>query len=303
MDRWPNVNRSLKRIRIPDPMAPHARSWLALDLIGVACDEYGKPTWREERKLRARRTARPLPQSDRDFLRHFAIAIAFSQSSRSSIIRTLVQSPEFDNAFEDFDPHKLSQRDPSEIVSTHWYLVKHIRFRGKITSTVNCARVVVKIAAEHGSFVAYLRSFRIPRRLHTASDIERFWTEFERLRRDLRIRAMPFFGSTTSLLQLLLDLDYDSVKPDLIVMRLARRIGIVDRETGDRALRSAARLVQEYAVARAVRAPLVDLQLLAFGGQTGSRDLLRERFCPPSDPCSAMGCPVGKQGLCEAFRA
>ena len=34
---------------------------------------------------------------------------------------------------------------------------------------------------------------------------------------------MPFFRSTTSLLQLLLDLDYDSIKPDLIVIVSSRQ--------------------------------------------------------------------------------
>lgn len=114
---------------------------------------------------------------------------------------------------------------------------------------------------------------------------------------------MPFFRSTTSLLQLLLDLDYDSVKPDLIVMRLARRIGMTDRELGDRHLRKVAREVQLYAVNRGVRAQAVDLEMLAFGGQTGSRTLLNKRFCPPSDPCRNHTCALGRKGLCKASQS
>ena len=75
---------------------------------------------------------------------------------------------------------------------------------------------------------------------------------------------------------------------------------MVEKETGDRQLRLVARGIQEYAVAREIRAQAVDLQLLAFGGQTGSRELLTQRFCPASDPCENRDCVIGRKGLCKA---
>lgn len=275
--------------------------WQALDLIGHTCNSFGGQDWKKESKVRARKAPRSLP-SDQIMARHFAIAIAFSQGARSSTIRQLIQEPRFEEAFANFDPIDLSVQNPDQIITTHWNWLSPIRFRSKVGRIVRCATVLNDIAQEHGSFAIYLRSYRIPRRLHQLRDVDRFWNQFDKLQKDLKARRMPFFQSTTSLLQLLLDLDYDSVKPDLIVMRLARRIGITDKETGDKQLRRTARAIQEYAVDNQIRPPLVDLQMLAFGGQTGSRQLLTEKFCPASDPCSNSICPVGTAGLCVAHR-
>ena len=77
---------------------------------------------------------------------------------------------------------------------------------------------------------------------------------------------MPFFRHTTSLLQLLLDLDHDAIKPDLIVMRLCRRLGIASKEVGDKHFRHAVRFLQEYTVQRKISARALDWALLAFGG-------------------------------------
>lgn len=233
-------------------------------------------------------------------MRRFVVAIAYSQGARSSIVRDLVEQPFFREAFADFDPVRLSRKQPKAILRRYWDRLGHIRFKGKIGRIVECAKVLNRVSREFGSFAAYLSSFRIPRRLRAQEDIDQFWERFDLLRRDLADRKMPFFRSTTSLLQLLLDLDYDSVKPDLIVMRLARRIGMVEREVGDKHLRAAARKTQEYAVSRGIRAQAVDLQMLAYGGQTGARQLLKTRFCPASDPCTNRECVVGRNGLCNA---
>lgn len=271
----------------------------ALDLIGQACAESAAPEWQAEWRDRTRRTPRRLPDN-RGMMRHFAVAIAYSQGARSSEIRKLVRSSVFARAFLHFDPVELGRKRPETILRHFWHRLGHMRYRGKVARIVGCARVLNQISGEYGSFATYLRSYRIPRRLKTVNDIEHFWGRFDRIQADLRKRDMPFFRSTTSLLQLLLDLDYDSVKPDLIVMRLARRIGMVERETGDRQLRSVARQVQEFAVARGLRAQAIDLELLAFGGQTGSRQLLETHFCPASDPCEHPDCAIGRKGLCKS---
>ena len=144
-------------------------------------------------------------------------------------------------------------------------------------------------------------------RMKPASILERHWAHLSsmrfrgKVRADLRQREMPFFRSTTSLLQLLLDLDFDSVKPDLIVMRLARRIGLVERELGEPHFRAATKAIQRYAIERGLRARSLDLAMLAFGGQTGTRDLLSRRFCPPFDPCGNASCPLAGKLLCKAF--
>ena len=276
--------------------------WEALDLIGESCSSHAGPDWHIEWRQRSRKSPLPLPD-DQGMLWHFAVAIAFSQGARSSSVRYLVREPVFAEAFSDFEPGRLARKNPEVILRRYWFRLGHMRYKTKVRSIVGCAKVLNKISKEFGSFALYLKSFRVPRRLRSARDLERFWEHFDHLLADLREREMPFFRSTTSLLQLLLDLDYDSVKPDLIVMRLARRIGMVERETGDKHLRLVARKVQQYALTRDVRAQAVDLQLLAFGGQTGSRELLNTRFCPASDPCSNSNCAVGKKKLCNAVHS
>ena len=233
-------------------------------------------------------------------MRRLCVAIAYSQGARSSMISGLIETPAFKEAFAGFDPAALARRDPARILATYWTRLGHFRFRGKIPRIVQCARVLNGIIRDYGSFAAYLEGFQIPHRIRNATHLDQFWQCFNALQSDLRRREMPFFRSTTSLLQLLLDLDYDSVKPDLIVMRLARRIGIVDRETGERAFRQCVRFLHEYSISKSCRAAELDLALLAFGGQTGAGQLLTQRFCPASDPCHHATCVVGANHLCNA---
>ncbi len=271
----------------------------AVAVILKLCDASATPEWREEIARRSRRFFDPLPD-DHEIMRRICVAIAYSQGSRSSLIGGLIQTPVFKEAFASFVPAALARRNPERILANYWKHLTLFRFRNKVCRIVLCARILNKIIRDCGSFAAYLESFQIPRRIRTAAHIEQFWQRFNTLQFDLRRREMPFFRSTTSLLQLLLDLDYDSIKPDLIVMRLARRLGIVNRETGDLAFRQCVRFLQEYSIANSCRAAELDLALLAFGGQTGARQLLTQNFCPAADPCHHPACRVGRDRLCSA---
>ncbi|MCB1079693.1 MAG: hypothetical protein KDM64_17885, partial [Verrucomicrobiae bacterium] len=126
------------------------------------------------------------------------------------------------------------------------------------------------IEAEHGTFAKYLRSFRLPKRVMTEADLRSFWTQFDVLQADLKRRGIPFFANTTSLLQLLIDLDHDALKPDLIVMRVGLQWGIVSREKGNPALRQAVRALQEYGLDRGRRPLAVDWVVLTHGRQKGA---------------------------------
>lgn len=274
--------------------------WIALDKIAQQCDSTGTIKWKKEHRLRTVQRPRPIP-NDEQLLKHFAIAIAYSQGAPSAVITELIETNVFATSFQHFDIKKLSATDPQNILDSYWSDLSAMRFRGKVGSIIQSAQVLASIQCSNSSFARYLRSFKIPRRLNTAADIDRFWSNFEKLRHDLVKRKMPFFRSTTSLLQLLLDLDYDSVKPDLIVMRLAKRIGLVESEKGDKHLRLATRSIQEYALARSIRPSVVDLQLLAHGGQTRARKLLNKRFCVPTSTCKQLHCTLGPAHLCSAY--
>jgi 3-methyladenine DNA glycosylase Tag len=271
----------------------------ALDLLRQHCHASATPGWHLEMGGRTQRSPRPIP-SDQEIMRHICVAIAYSQGARSSQIGVIIETPVFKEAFADFDPVALAQRKPNEILKKYWSRLGFFRFKGKIHQIVLCAKVLNEIARDHGSFGNHLKKFQIPQRIRTTEHLDEFWRQFDVLQRDLQRRGMPFFRSTTSLLQLLLDLDFDTVKPDLIVMRLARRLGIVGREEGDRAFRECARFLQTYSIGESCRASELDLALLAFGGQTGASRLLTQRFCPPSDPCHHSACPLGANGLCMA---
>jgi 3-methyladenine DNA glycosylase Tag len=234
-------------------------------------------------------------------MRRICVAIAFSQGAQSRLIEKLIDRPVFSEAFANFDIDRLARKKPEAIRRRYWKSLGHMRFKGKVDAMVNAAKVMRDLAMEHGSFAEYLKSFQIPQRLKSEGDVDQFWEGLLLLRADLRSRKMPFFQNTTSLLQLLLDLDHDAVKPDLIIMRLARRIGMVEKETGEANLQEVVRQVQKFAISRGMRASLVDLQILAFGGQSSASQLLSRRFCPASDPCENRDCVIGRKGLCNAF--
>ena len=279
-----------------------ANAWRALDEIRPICEQVGTEQWRTELAPRLKSNSRRLPD-DRGMMRIFAVAIAYSQNAQSKQVSVLIETDEFCQAFADFDPAKLAREKSSVILGRHWASLSSMRFRGKVERIVQCAQVLCGIQKKFGSFTLYLRSFKIPQRLLSGDDFDAFWERFDLLRADLWQREMPFFRSTTSLLQLLLDLDFDSVKPDLIVMRLARRIGLVEREKGEPHFRAATKGIQRYAIERGLRACSLDLVMLAFGGQTGMRDLLSQRFCPAVDPCRNAECSVGRKRLCSALEA
>jgi 3-methyladenine DNA glycosylase Tag len=273
----------------------------ALDGIVELCGKHSRP----EFSLEIARRSREMPRREltsRFVMREMCVAIAFSQGARSALVGELIESDVFRAAFAEFDPAELRKRSATKIVRAHWRELSVIRFREKITRIVRCAQVLHSIETEHGSFDGFLKSFGIPQRIHSLADIGVFWSCFDSLQAVMKRRRMPFFRSTTSLLQLLLQLDYDCIKPDLIVMRLALRIGLVPRETGDRNLRRATRAVQEYTVHKGIRANAMDWYLLAFGGQSGAKRHLNQSFCPSRGACNNMHCAVGRDRQCGDFK-
>ena len=271
----------------------------SLNVLAEACSQAKTSEYTKQLRERSTKQPKKLPD-DQGMMRHVCIAIAYSQNTQSKRIGELIETQAFRSAFKDFDPTKLSRANPVSILSKYWHKLSAMRFKNKIERIVACAKVIKSVSKEYGSFASYLNAWSIPRRIRRKSDFNAFWEGFDKLQLDLTVRKMPFFQSTTSLLQLLLDLDYDSAKPDLVVMRLGRRLGMVEKETGDKHFRALTQQIQLYAVKSGVRPPAIDLMMLAFGGQTGARDLLTEYYCPSKDPCRHSTCPLGQMLLCGA---
>ncbi len=94
----------------------------------------------------------------------------------------------------------------------------------------------------------------------------------------METEKIPFFKCTTSLLHFLLSIGYDCIKPDIIVMMVAKKGNIVPSETGDGNRRKVVRDIQLYSVDRQIRPSVVDLYFLIYGGQTGVTHLVHPWF-------------------------
>ena len=265
VDAWKEINRE--------------KIYSNLDSIISHCKSDGKQEWREEYSRRLNPLHSRIP-SDQGIMKRFCVAIAYSQGTRSKSIHPLVRSKVFKEAFIGFDFRKLAKADPEAILEKHWGDLRIMRFRSKIEKIVQCAQFLVGVSKKYGSFAKFFRRFEIPRKIDSDKKIELFWKGFDSLQKELDHQNVPFFRHTTSLLQLLLDLDFDSVKPDLIIMRLCKKLGIVEKELGDKHFRRCVRFLQEYAVYRKISALSVDFALLAFGGQTWAGSLLETPVTP-----------------------
>ena len=93
----------------------------------------------------------------------------------------------------------------------------------------------------------------------------------EELEKIFKQKKIPFFQSTTSLLHFLLDAGYDCIKPDLVVMKVASKIKIVDSEKGDKNFRATVRKIQQYSLDRNIRPTIVDFYFLIDEGQRGAK--------------------------------
>lgn len=207
------------------------------------------------------------PTTDTDMLREMASLIAYSQNARSGLVGAMLESGAFERAFQGFNVDAVAILNPKQIKAKHWNDVRVIRFPGKLSAIVNCAKALLRIAEEHRSFRGLLSNCAIPNNLETEADVSTFWTGFDTLRRTLNDCQMPFFRNDVSLLHLLLHLGYDCLKPDLIVMRVAKQLGLVDNEKSRRERREFVHLTQSYSVSRGMKPAVLDLYLLVFGGQ------------------------------------
>ena len=232
-----------------------------------------EPLFSHEKSKRQNKLVSPL-LDDNEILRTLAHLIAYSQNSNSEIVERLLESGKYDTAFENFDVDKVITLNPCDISDNHWESIKGIRQQAKLFHIVSLARKIKQI----GSFATILNETNIPRSINSESNIEDFWAGFDNLLNTLKDNKIPFFQSTTSLLHFLLDVGYDCVKPDLVVMKVAKKLEIVDNETGDKNFRQTVRTIQEYAIDRQIRPAIIDFYFLIDEGQMGARKFVTKEF-------------------------
>lgn len=212
-------------------------------------------------------------QDNNGFLKKLSYLIAFSQNANSKNVEQVLQSGHFDKAFRNFIIEEVVKLNPCDVADEYWDLIKGMRQQTKIFQIVTLARKIDRI----GSFSDILNKTKLPKTITTKKDIDDFWTGFNQLLKILKTNKIPFFQSTTSLLHLLMDMGYDCVKPDLVVMKVAKKLNIVDDTLGDKNLRETVRFIQEYSIDRKIRPSIVDFYFLINGGQMGAKKFVIEK--------------------------
>jgi hypothetical protein len=200
--------------------------------------------------------------SSRDLFKKMATLICFSQNARSDAVQRMVDTDNFSRIFSGFDIELVSAMDSQEIKDKYWDILKPIRFKGKIDSILNCAKIM-----NSGSINMQEMLKSVPVILKSYEDIDQFWKSFCNIRTQLEQNNMPFFKSTTSLLHLLLYLGYDCLKPDQIVMNVSINELHLVASQKNRDKIYVVKAIQQYCVDRQIRPAVVDFYLLAEGGQ------------------------------------
>lgn len=250
------------------------KTFLQIDQLIHNIDQFKfEPLFSDERNKRENKIFTLLSNDD-EILKKLSHLIAYSQNANSEIVEQILKSGYFDAAFHNFEIDEVVKLNPCDIADEHWSSIQGIRQQGKLFHIVSLARKIKNI----GSFTKILNDNQIPKTTGNESDIVHFWTGFDQLLKILKTNKIPFFQSTTSLLHLLLDLGYDCVKPDLVVMKVAKKLNIVESVTGDRNFRKTVRFIQEYAIDRKIRPSVVDFYFLIDEGQMGARKFVTEDF-------------------------
>lgn len=245
-----------------------------IDNIIKKINSYKKePEFSREIKKREELKAKKI-ESDDELLKKLSYLIAFSQNANSKRVEDTINSEKLDDAFNNFKVNEVVKLNPCDIVDKHWECIKGIRQQSKIFHIVMLARKIKK----QDSLKDLINGVEIPLRIRSHTDIDGFWKGYIKLLKELKVRKIPFFQSDTSLLHFLLDNGYDCVKPDVIVMREATKLKIVEKETGIKNLREVVKFIQEYSLSRNIRPAVVDFYLLISGGQKSAIDYVNNEY-------------------------
>jgi len=212
--------------------------------------------------------------SENEIIEIFTTLIAYSQNANSKLVEQIIKTGIFNEIFADFDINEIVKMNPCDLADEYWTKIGGIRQQAKLFHIVSLARKIKKI----GSFNKLLTETEIPKIIKTENDIDDFWIGFKKLKKIMEVNKVPFFRSTTSLLHFLLETGYDCVKPDLVIMKVAKKIGIIEKESGDKNLIQTVRTIQEYSIDRKIRPSVIDLYFLIDEGQLGAKKFVKDEF-------------------------
>jgi hypothetical protein len=231
------------------------------------------PGFSEQIKIRQEKKVPP-SLNNNEIIKIFTHLIAYSQNANSKLVEKIIDAEIFDQVFKNYDISEIIKLNPCDLADEYWDRIGGIRQQAKLFHIVSLARKINRI----GSFSKIMTETEIPKQINEISDIDRFWLGFKKLKEIMIMNKIPFFRSTTSLLHFLLHSGYDCVKPDLVVMKVAKKIGVVEKATGENNLISTVRTIQEYAISRKIRPAIVDYYFLIDEGQMGIKRFVKPEF-------------------------
>ena len=201
--------------------------------------------------------------------------IAFSNAAKSYRVKEIIEEDVLKEVLAGYEVEKVAKMNPCDLVDEHWEKIKGIRQKTKLFQIVSVARIFQK----GNKFEEFLKQSGIPVRLKSVKDIAKFWDGFKALKKEMKKKSVPYLQSTTSLLHLLLEMGYDCAKPDSAVMKVSKRLGIINNaKTNDKDLQETVKTIQEYSIWRKYKPSVVDLYFLIEGGQSGVKELVEPRF-------------------------
>lgn len=245
-----------------------------IDNLVEKIDKYkNEPDFSEQIRIRNEKKV-PENLSDNETIKIFTHLIAYSQNANSKLVEQIINTGILTQVFRNFEIEEIIKLNPCDLADEYWDRIGGIRQQAKLFHIVSLARKINRI----GSFSKLLTEIEIPKEVKNFDDIDNFWTGFKKLKEVMEKNKIPFFRSTTSLLHFLMHIGYDCVKPDLVVMKVAKKIGIVEKESGDKNLIKTVRTIQKYAVNRNIRPAIVDYYFLIDEGQMGIKRFVRKEF-------------------------
>jgi hypothetical protein len=212
--------------------------------------------------------------SENEILETFTNLIAYSQNANSELVEKIINSGIFKEVFSNFDISAVTQMNPCDLADKYWSKISGIRQQAKLFHIVSLARKIKRL----GSVSTMLTKTEIPRQITSEDDTAQFWKGFKKLQKTLTANRIPFFRSTTSLLHFLLETGYDCIKPDLVVMKVSKKLGIVENVKGERNLIKTVKTIQQYSIDRKIRPTIVDFYFLIEEGQRGARKYVTPDF-------------------------
>jgi len=235
------------------------------EIIGEVNSFKIEPLFGQEIDLRNYKSA-PATLTQSQLLQIYIALIAFSQQANSKLVQELVDADIFREIFANYNVNHIVKMNPCDLVDQYWSRVSAIRKQTKLFQIIMFARVIKR----NPSVIELLTNPEIPKRITSSLDIEKFWSGFNKLQKELVRHKVPFLRETTTLLHFLMDVGYDCNKPDSVVMGISKKLGIVSDAKGDINFRKTVKFIQLYSLEKGLRPVVVDLYLLIAGKQKGS---------------------------------